>query len=676
MEKTALIPCWKLIRIIVIALLSSAVWAQGAGVSSPNGQLQFNISVLQDGPQKNQLVYDVAYRGKPVLEKSRLGMEIQDQLPLGSDVEIVSSTPTSKVDETYNIVAGKSNPVRNAYNAITVELREPGEYSRTFSVEVRAYDDGVAFRYFLPDQVLLKTPHIVNESTQFQFSKEATTYPLILRNFQTSWEDSYHTLPMNSIHPEWLVAMPLLAEIPGVAWLGITEADIENYSGMYLQRDEHSSRTLVARLAPRLDVPGVSVITEAPMHSPWRVIMVADDPGRLIESNIVINLNPPCAIADTSWIKPGKAAWDWWSGSFAEGVDKPGMNTATMKHYIEFASKSGFEYMLIDAGWAAHTVGVNASGADLTHAQPDINLPEILDFAKSKNVRVWLWSHWADVNRQMDEAFPLFEKWGIAGVKVDFMDRDDQWIVEFYRRVVKKAAEHHLMVDFHGAFKPDGLRRTYPNLLTREGVMGLEFNKWSYRITPDHNVMLPFTRMLAGPMDYTPGGFRNMTREQFEPRNLKPEVMGTRAHQTALFVVFESPFEMVSDYPEAYAGQKELAFLSAVPTTWDETRVLNARVGDYVTIARRHGAEWYIGSIAGWHAADLKINLNFLGSGQYVAEIYNDAPDANENPTHTTLDRKLVSNTSVLDARLVSGGGQAIRIHPATAEDLSGKKRK
>lgn len=666
------------LAVALLALLSSSILSAQSipVVVSPDGLLQLSFSVSNDEPQKGQLVYDVNFRGKPVLVHSPLGLDIQDQRPLGANVEIVSSVPPSKVDETYTIPAGKSNPVRNFYNTISVELREPGDFSRHFSIEARAYDDGVAFRYMIPDQSMIKVLHLVTERTGFQFSKEATTYPLILRNYQTPWEDSYHTLPVSSIHPEWLVALPLLAEVPGVAWVAITEADIENYPGMYLQADSDNQRTLVARLAPRVDVPDVSVIGQAPLHSPWRVIMVGDGPGRLIESNIVINLNPPCAIADTSWIKPGKAAWDWWSGSFAEGVDfKPGMNTATMKHYIDFASKSGFAYMLIDGGWAAHTTGVNDSDADLTQAQPDINMPEILAFAGSKNVRVWLWAHWSDIDRQMDEAFPLYEKWGIAGVKIDFMNRDDQWMVDFYRRVVKKAAEHHLLIDFHGAFKPDGLRRTYPNQLTREGVMGLEYNKWSFRVTPDHNVMLPFTRMLAGPMDYTPGGFRNATREQFEARNLRPEVMGTRAHQTALFVVFESPFEMVADYPEAYAGQKEMAFLRAVPTSWDETRVLNAKVGDYVTIARRHSAEWYIGSIAGWHAAELDIPLNFLGPGQYIAEIYSDAPDAGENPTHTVLERRPVSQLTVLKAKLVSGGGQAIRIRPATAADAPVKKR-
>jgi alpha-glucosidase len=326
--------------------------------------------------------------------------------------------------------------------------------------------------------------------------------------------------------------------------------------------------------------------------------------------------------------------------------------------------------MLIDGGWADHSTGLEDSGADLTRTGPDINMPEILAFARSKNVRVWLWAHWADIDRQMDEAFPLFEKWGIAGVKIDWMNRNDQWMVDFYRRVVKKAAAYHLMIDFHGAFMPDGLRRTYPNLLTQEGVLGLEYNKWSADDNPDHDVMIPFTRMLAGPMDFTPGGFHNVTREQFEARWLRPMVMGTRVHQTALFVVFESPFEMVSDYPEAYAGQKELAFISPVPTSWDETRVLNARVGDYVTIARRRGAEWYIGSISGWHAADLEIPLNFLRPGRYIAEIYSDASDAAENPMHTTLERKPVSQSTILKAQLVSGGGLAVRLRPASVTDI------
>jgi alpha-glucosidase len=244
------------------------------------------------------------------------------------------------------------------------------------------------------------------------------------------------------------------------------------------------------------------------------------------------------------------------------------------------------------------------------------------------------------------------------------MDRDDQWMVDFYHRVARKAAEHHLMVDFHGAYKPDGLSRTWPNVITREGVLGLEYNKWSARVTPDHNVMLAFTRLLAGPMDYTPGGFHNATPAEFVPRNEQPMVMTTRAHQTALFVVYESPFEMVSDYPEIYQGTKELAFLSKVPASWDEIRVLNAKVGDYITIGRRHGKEWYVGSIAGSHAVELDIPLEFLPAGDFVAEIYSDAKDAGENPTHTAVETRKVNRAMRLKAPMVSGGGQAIRIYP------------
>jgi alpha-glucosidase len=489
---------------------------------------------------------------------------------------------------------------------------------------------------------------------------------LILRNFRTSYEDNYHVLPLSALQPESLVALPLLAEVPGVGWLAITEANIDNWAGMYLQHNGSNARSLFSKLAPSVDEPGIAVSRATPASSPWRVVMIGAQPGRLIESNVVINLNPPSQIADTSWIKPGKTTWDWWSGSFAEGVNfQPGMNTATMNHYIDFSSASGFEYMLIDAGWAKRGSGPNDSGSDLTATNPTIDMPAILAHAREKRVGVWLWAHWSDINRQMDEAFPLFEKWGVKGVKIDFMDRDDQWMVNYYRRVLEKAAAHHLMIDFHGAFKPDGVRRTWPNLMTREGVMGLEYSKWSARITPDHNVMLPFTRMLAGPLDYTPGGFRNVTKEQFESRNRQPMVMGTRAHELALYAIFESAFQMASDYPEAYQGQPDFEFIKAAPTVWDETHVVNGKPGDYITVARRHGREWFIGSITGWHPNELDIPLEFLGRGDFVADVYADAADADTNPTHTARETKKVTASTVLHVKLANGGGAAIRVRPA-----------
>ena len=652
---------------LLLCVVSAPAQVGKAAVASPDGAIRavFTIIPGADGAGGGQLGYEVTYRGKTIIERSKLGFDLQNQPPIGGNLLVVAST-NSRIDETYQIPAGKSNPVRNQCNVLIFDLKEAKAPRRKLTVEARAYNDGVAFRYIIPDQPAVKELRIANEKTEFVLASDATTYPLILRNFRSSWEDNYRTVALSGIAPELVIGLPLLTEIPGVAFVAITEANIDNYAGMYLMHSGSNAKALEARLAPRVDEPGLSVSGATPVTTPWRVVMISNEVGRLIESQIVGNLNPPSAIADTSWIKPGKASWDWWSGPAADGVNfKVGSNTETAKYYIDFSARAGFEYFMFDAGWAAHGTGPNDSGADITQTTPVVNMPGIIAYAKSKNVKVWLWSHWTDIDRQMDEAFPLFEKWGVAGVKIDFMDRDDQWMVNFFRRVAKNAAEHHLMIDFHGAYKPDGIGRTWPNVITREGVMGLEYNKWSARVTPDHNVMLAFTRMLAGPMDYTPGGFRNATREEFEPRNLKPMVMGTRAHQTALFVVFESPFMMVADYPGAYEGQPELPFLSAVPASWDETRVLNAKVGDYITIARRHGKDWYVGSIAGSHGATLDIPLEFLGAGEFKAETYSDAPDAGVHPMKTVVEQKSVNKATTLKAVLVSGGGQAIRITPA-----------
>jgi alpha-glucosidase len=640
----------------MVALLQAAP----AALKSPDGALEIAFSTQNDG----QLVYRVALRGQPVIDWSRLGLDIQGGPLLGAEVRILSSEP-SQGDETWSAPHGKANPIRNHYNALTVRTSETGRRARRLDIEARAYDDGVAFRYVVPEQPAIREMRLAAEATQFRLSKDGTTFPLILRGYRTSYEDDYHELPISGIHPENLVALPLLMEVPGVAWVALTEAHIENYAGLYVQRGR-DARTLEAKLAPRVDEPGLAVSAETLARSPWRVLMVAPDAGRLVESNLVVNLNPPSAIQDTSWIRPGKTAWDWWSGSVARNVSfKPGMNTETMKHYIDFAGRNGIEYMLIDAGWAKRGGGPNDSGSELTQTNPDINMPELLDYARTKKVGLWLWAHWTDVDRQMDEAFALFQKWGIVGAKIDFMDRDDQWMVNWYRRVAARAAEHRLMIDFHGAYKPDGLRRTWPNVMTREGVMGLEYLKWSARITPKHNVTVAYTRMLAGPIDYTPGGFENVTEAAFQPRMRYPMAMGTRAHQVALFVVFESPFQMLADDPGAYEGQKELEFLRAVPATWDETRVINGEPCKYITIARRRGAEWFLGSITDWDAREIEVPLSFLGKGAYTADIYADAPDAAKQPKNTVRRQMRVDPQTVLKVSLAPGGGYAVRLQPA-----------
>jgi alpha-glucosidase len=598
----------------------------------------------------------------------------------------IESAQASSQDETWTPVQGKSSAVRNRYNAIGVQTVETAAGARRLVLEARVYDDGVAFRYVVPEQPAVKELRILNESTEFRFSKDATTFSLISRGFQTSNEDDYHQLAISGLHPEYLVNLPVLLDVPGIAWVGLTEADIENYASMFVTGA--GTGVLAARLAarvedintnaevapsfdPKVDAAKVSVIAQPPVRSAWRVLMIADQPGRLVESSLVLNLNPPGAIADTSWIKPGKTSWDWWNGGQAKGVANPGKNNETIKYYIDFSARNRFEYMLIDGGWELplpKQPGPNLySGRALyddTKSIAALDIPMLVEYARAKGVGMWLITHFRDLHSQVDEAFAQFEKWGIAGVKIDFMDRTDQWMVNWYRSTARKAAEHHLMVDFHGAFKPDGLRRTYPNVLTRESVMGAEYNRWSARVTPRHNVTLAFTRMLAGPMDYTPGGFNNVTRETFAPRTTAPMVMHTRAHATALFVVFESELQMVADSPDAYDGQKELAFLRAVPASWDETRVVNGVPPEYITMARRRGNEWFVGSITNEDARELDVPLSFLGSGAYDAEIYADGPNAATQPTDSVVEKRRVNAQTVLKLKLAAGGGSATRLVP------------
>jgi alpha-glucosidase len=637
-------------------------------VASPDGQIVF---ILGDAtasqalePGVNDLRYAVDFHGKWLMDESVLGLKPEGQAALGPGMKQVR-VQTGQHDETYTIPVGKTSSVRDHYNSALVDLAD--DSGRKLSIEVRAFDDGVAFRYIVPDQPSIHNLRLEHELTQFHYAKDATLYPLLLEGFQTPYEDEYQVRQVSGIHHDWLIGLPLLAEVSGIGWVAVTEADIDHYAGMYLRKDKPAFG-LCAELSPRLDQPGIAVEDQAPVTTPWRVLMIGDAPGRLIESNIVLNLNPPSKIADTSWIKPGKSAWDWWSGEAAPSVGfKPGMNTATMEHYIDFASASGFPYMLIDAGWAvAERKGPQdyAALADITRVTPEIDMPELLRYAKEKNVRIWLWSHWTSVDKYMEQAFPLFEQWGIAGVKIDFMNRDDQQMVSWYRHVAETAAQHHLMLDYHGAFKPDGLRRTWPNVITREGVMGKEYLKWSARTSPVHNTTLPFTRMLAGPLDYTPGAFGNSNRENFVARNVMPMGLGTRAHELALYVVLESPLMMVSDYPEHYAGQHDFEFIKQVPTTWDEVRVLDGRPRENITLARRSDKDWFVGSITNWDARDVKVPLTFLGDEKYVAEIYADAPDAATEATHTKFATQPVDRNTVLDVHMVSGGGNAIWIHP------------
>jgi alpha-glucosidase len=679
---------FKILALVVLAALTAAAQTAPVALKSPDGALEITIATVRGQAVQaagGQLAYRVDFRGRAVLGWSNLGLLLDGVPALGPAVRI-DSFQTSTQDETWTSPQGKANPIRNHYNAVSVQTVETAANGRRMVVEARAYDDGVAFRYIVPEQPSVKELRILNESTQFRFSKFASAFALISRGFQTSNEDDYHELTLGGLHPDFLVNLPVLVEVPGIAWVGLTEADIEDYSSMFVTAA--GGQALAVRLATRVedintnaevapsfdrkaDALKVSVIAQTPVKSSWRVLMIADQPGRLVESNMVLNLNPPSAIGDTSWIKPGKTSWDWWNGGQAKGVARPGKNNETIRYYIDFSARNKFEYMLIDGGWELPLPkydGPNMySGRALysdSQAIAALDIPMLARYAKSKGVGMWLITHFRDLHSQVDEAFTQMEKWGIAGVKIDYLDRTDQWMMNWYREVAKKAADRHLMVDFHGASKPDGSARTFPNVLTREGVMGAEYNRWSARITPRHNVTLAFTRMLAGPMDYTPGGFTNVTREEFTPRTTAPMVMHTRAHATALFVVFESELEMVADSPDAYDGQKELDFLKAVPASWDETRVVNGVPPKYITVARRRGNEWFVGSITNEDGRDLDVPLSFLSGGAYDAEIYADGPNAAAKPADSVFEKRRVNAQTVLKLKLAPAGGCAIRLVP------------
>jgi alpha-glucosidase len=436
--------------------------------------------------------------------------------------------------------------------------------------------------------------------------------------------------------------------------MALVEADIEGTSSLYVTNPSGNwaGHWFVSQLSPRIDHPEIAVQGTLPYHSAWRVLLVAEDPDRLIESTMVYDLSPPTRLQDTSWIRPGKASWNWWVGDVGKD-GKPAYTTENMKYYVDFAAASGFPYMMLDAGWSAR--------GDITKLNGKVDVPDLVRYAATKKVKVWIWLYAGSVAKQMTEAFPIYEKWGVAGLKIDFVNRDDQEGVQFYYDVAREAAAHHLLVDFHGTRTPWGLERTYPNVLSFEGVLGMENSKVGRRDSPVDHTVFPFTRLVAGPMDYTPGGFNNVTEDGYEARDVNPMVMGTRAQQLALYVIFQTPFQMVSDSPQAYAGQAAFQFIKDVPVSWDATHVLNGRPGEYVTIARSHGSEWYLGSITNWTPRTLEVPLSFLGRGAYTAEIYEDAGDAGSDPKHVTVRSQTVRASEMLTLRLASGGGCAIR---------------
>ena len=642
--------------ILAAAGLPFAAQAEALKLASPDGR----VEIVLDTNAEQQPTYAVSFNGHPVIAPSPLGLNLDKGGRLATGLAVTGSKRRS-ADKTYTLVAGKVSTARDHYNELVVDLKETGEAGRTLQLVFRAYDDGAAFRYRLPVQPGLEAVNIRSEVTEFDFPKDYSCWGLNLGRYDTAHEGEYDPVQASHLRPHNLYEPPLVcATGEGQTTFALTEADLKNYSGMYLQGRDDGGLGAQVRLTPRQEDRKVAVRTRigSDIESPWRVVMLGDTPGKLIESTLITNLNPdPDPALDFSWVKPGKAAWDWWNGPTLASVPKAGMNNATIKAYIDFAAEAGLEYMLIDEGWYAGAGGGGTvrPGVDVTRTIPEIDLPMLVEYGRKKGVGLWLWLNWQALDAQMEEALTLYEKLGIKGIKVDFMDRSDQEIVDWYHKVLTQTAKHKLMVNLHGAYKPTGLIRTYPHYLTQEGVLGAEYNKWTHRITAGHNVMLAYTRMLLGPMDYTPGGFLNVRPEDFTIRNAPPMVQTTRGQGLAMYVVYDSPMGIVADSPDNLRGQPGLDFISLVPTTWDEIRVLGGEIGQYIVVARRKGKDWFVGAMTNEEGRAVEVPLTFLGKGGYALTSWTDG----DKPTALKIDRRKLGggDRSPLTLKLAPSGG-------------------
>ncbi len=655
------------LMIMTLSLLAAPVASAQVTISSPTDNVEIAVQI-EDG----RLVYAVHFLGEPIVERGTLVLDFVGEPSFGTGLRI-TNTETRSVDESWQRYWGKRTEVVNQFNELTLTLQERASPKRSIDVVFRAFDDAAAFRYVLPEQ--WGDFELAEEHTTFTFAQAPTVWAATYGGFHASQEGAFHEKPLADLAPDSVYGLPMLTRLNDALWAAVTEADLTDWAGLWMTGtvSAEADRTLGARLAPHPDQPDAAVRSTAPRTSPWRVVMLGVNAGDLFESDVIHNLND-LPEDDFSWVEPGIAAWNWWNGPYLPDADfEVGMNTATMKAFVDLAAEMGWRYVLVDEGWygpafapgAVATTWEKHATSKITTATLMLDLQELIRYAGERDVRVILWLHWGHVDDQIDEAFPLYEEWGVAGVKIDFMDRDDQWMVNFYHRVARKAAEHRLIVDFHGAYKPTGVSRTYPNLVTREGVLGNEYNKWSALVTPEHTVTIPFTRGLLGEMDFTPGGFRNKTVEDFRPRNTAPLVMGTRVHELAMFVVYESALQVAADSPYSYrVSPAGIDFLKMVPTTWDDTGVLHGDPGNYITVARRSGDEWFVASMTDESARTLDIPLDFLREGEYEAEIWKDAYGASEFPDRLWKERRVISAGETIEAVMAPGGGHIIHLRP------------
>lgn len=637
----------KILLLSLCAMACMAVRAQKANVlKSPDGTIAVSVTTGKN------ISYSVSADGNTILDDCVLGMTV-DGKNLGPNAKL-KGVKRSSINETLHPeVPLKMSSVQNRCNTMTMN------FSGDFAVEFRAFDNGVAYRFVTRKKGRV---NVDNETFTINFPADYTADVSHVNNFKTSCETTYNHISTKSFKPsDDMTYLPILIRTDKKYRILISETDLKDYPGMFLKGTGNNGMSALFPPCPLEFGPDgdrsvkftktASYIanTTGTRSFPWRYFMIAKNDKDILLNQLTYQLSSPCEIKNPSWIKPGQVSWDWWNHKMIWNVDfKSGINNDTYKYYIDFASKYGIPYIILDEGWAKSTT-------DPYNTIKDIDLPELIRYGKSKNVGLILWLPWLTVENHLSDIFAKYEQWGVPGVKIDFMDRQDQWMVNYYERVVKEAAKHHILVDFHGAYKPSGLDRRYPNLLSYEGVRGLENNEW---VTPENSIYLPFMRNAVGAMDFTPGAMSSAQQQYVRSTDPTPMVGGTRSYHMALYVVFESGIQMLCDSPTRYYAEPECTeFIASVPVTWDETRVIDAKVGEYVVVAKRKGNKWFVGAITGSKPQKLTLPMSFLPAGKHHITYFQDGPNSYRQGLEYRKHSADVDNTQTYTLELAPNGG-------------------
>lgn len=625
-------------------------------VSSPDANLKMIVNA------EDSLTYSVFYKGKEIIKPSSIGLELSDNF-LGKNLK-VKDVQERKTDEKITPLYGKFSTLENRYNEITII------FDGGYSLVLRAYDEGLAYRFVTEIE---KEITVVNEQMELNLAGDPSVQFPETDNW-TSWELTYIEYETaSSIMDDKKAITPLLFSYPEGTRLVVAESDVLDYPGMYMVKDSAGFHAAYAQYPDSTALGSwgfVSVVqktreyiakTDGKRSFPWRVFILTDDDKTLLTNEIIYKLAEPQRIEDVSWIKPGKAVWEWWHDAMLPDASIPsGManrNTDLYKFYIDFAAENQIEYLMIDAGWS--------DIFDLSKVNPKVDVQEVINYGKSKNVDTFLWCvAMALTEETADKYMKMIHDWGAAGLKVDFFDRDDQLAMDWYEMIAEKAAKYQLMINFHGCSKPTGMQRTYPNIINFEAVRGAECSKWDLTANPKHHLVFPFTRMLGGSLDYTPGSMRNRTQNTFRPIDPGlPSTQGTRCHELAMYVIYDQYFTMLCDSPMEYRKYPDIMkFISDVPVAFDDTKVLNAKIGEYALMAKRKGDNWYIGAMTNWTARSMTVDFSFLPEGkEYTAHIYKDG-NANQNAENYVYETQKVKSNSKIEIPLSAGGGFVISL--------------